>query len=78
MNKFADIFGLPNTGVHKYRLFGIAIVDLIFTILFAIILYYVFKINIIVSILILLLLGIILHRIFRVNTAANLYIFGKV
>ena len=29
--KFANIFGKPNEGVHKYRLFDIAIVDVLAT-----------------------------------------------
>ena len=30
--KYANIFGAPNTGSHKYRIFNIAIIDVIATI----------------------------------------------
>jgi hypothetical protein len=30
--KYKDMFGKPNTGVHKYRLFNIAVVDVLATI----------------------------------------------
>ena len=38
--KYKDIFGKPNEGVHKYRLFNIAIVDMSFTIIAAAIIAY--------------------------------------
>ena len=33
MCKYKDIFGKPKTGVHKIRLFNIAFIDFIFTLL---------------------------------------------
>jgi len=30
--KYKDIFGKPNTGAHKYRFLGVAIIDVILTI----------------------------------------------
>ena len=38
--KYKDIFGKPNEGVHKHRLFNIAIVDMSFTIIAAAIIAY--------------------------------------
>ena len=32
---YKDIFGIPKKGVHKYRIFNIAFVDLLLTILLA-------------------------------------------
>ena len=37
---YKDIFGQPKRGVHKYRLFGLAFVDLLLTFIGAILLAY--------------------------------------
>ena len=73
--KYKDIFGAPNTGIHSYRVFNIAIVDFALTIIAAIIIAYILDINILVSIFSLLLLGIVMHRIFCVRTTIDKLIF---
>jgi hypothetical protein len=75
--KYANILGEPNTGVHSIRLFDIAVVDVILTILLGYIISIVFKANIILSIIFSFLLGIIVHRIFCVNSTINKLIFGQ-
>jgi hypothetical protein len=77
MHDLADIFGKPNEGPHSIRLFGIAIVDLVLTIIGAFFLSKLLKVNFFIVLLLLLLLGILLHRIFRVNTTINKLIFGE-
>jgi hypothetical protein len=74
--KYKDIFGKVNSGIHKYRLFNIAIVDVIGTIIIGLLLAYFLKLNYAITILVLFLLGIILHRFFCVNTTINKIIFG--
>lgn len=74
--KYKDIFGKPNEGIHSYRIFNIAIADLLMTILLAIILSYMFKYSFIITLIILLLLGIILHRLFCVHTAFNSILYN--
>ena len=76
--KYRDIFGKVKTNAHSYRIFNIAIVDLVLTILVGILIGYYFKINMILSCIILILLGIIMHRIFCVNTTLNMILFGFV
>ena len=76
--KHSEIFGKPNEGAHSYRLFDVAIVDLIATALVSGIISLAFNKNFIVILLILLLLGIILHRLFCVNTTINKLIFGEI
>ena len=76
--KYADVFGKPNTGIHSYRVFNIAIVDLGMTIIVCCIIAYFLKFNIWITILVGLLFGIIAHRVFCVNTTINKYIFGNV
>jgi len=76
--KFSTIFGKPNEGVHSYRLFGLAIIDVIGTIIIGIIINYLFKINLFLILIFLFLLGIVLHRLFCVNTTLNKLIFGYI
>jgi len=75
--KYSDIFGKPNEGIHSYRIFNIAIVDLILTVIVVIILSYMFNLNFIYLLIIVLLLGIILHRVFCVKTTVDKLIFGE-
>lgn len=87
----SNIFGLPNQGIHRYRFLGMAVVDLVATILTAIIIAIVlfrqntFKTEHICFTYILLgtmaglfLFSIVVHRLFRVNTALNVKLFGKI
>ena len=76
--KYSDIFGKPKTGFHSYRVFDIAIFDLLGTIAISGLLSYVFNFNFSIVLLILLFLGIILHRLFCVNTTINKLIFGEI
>jgi hypothetical protein len=81
--KYRNIFGEPNKGVHSIRIFNIAIVDVIFTILGALLLYYFLdlknkKINVYFFIFYIFVIGIIMHRIFCVDTTINKLIFGKI
>ena len=68
-------FSIPNTGIHKYRVFNIAIVDVIFTVLFAWIISYYIKYPFWLILLILFLVGIITHRVFRIRTTVDKIIF---
>jgi hypothetical protein len=76
--EYKDIFGKVGEGVHSYRIFNIAVVDVLSTIIMAYLLnIYVFpKRSFIKLTIILFLLGIILHRLFCVKTTIDKYIFG--
>ena len=41
--KYKNILGVPGNGVHSYRIFNIAIVDVILTVIVAYIISYIFK-----------------------------------
>ncbi len=75
--EYKDFFGKPKEGIHSYRIFNIAIVDLVFTIIIAWLISYFFKISFIMTTIILLLLGIIMHKIFCVNTTVNILLFDN-
>jgi hypothetical protein len=69
--KYKNIFGEPRKGVHSYRLFDFAIIDILLTIIPVCIvgLYYNYDFKkITILILILFFIGEILHLLFCVNT----------
>jgi hypothetical protein len=73
--EYKDIFGSPNEGVHKYRIFNIAIVDVFLTIIISLIISNIFNLNFIITLIVLFLLGIIMHRIFCVRTTIDKFLF---
>jgi len=75
--KYSDIFGKPRTGVHGYRLFDIAVVDVILTIILGVIISKVSGLNTLLVITICFLVGIFIHRLFCVKTKIDSLIFGN-
>jgi fatty acid desaturase len=73
--QYKDILGKPNKGIHSYRIFNIAIFDVILTILLALFISYIFKFNFWITLLIIFLIGIIAHRIFCVRTTVDKILF---
>ncbi len=72
---YKDALGKPGKGIHSYRLFGVAIVDVIFTIFGAMLIAYFSKYNFVKILVSLFLLGIILHRLFCVRTTVDKLLF---
>ena len=70
------IFGEPNKGVHSYRIFDIAIIDVIFTLIGAYIISIYYKCNFIHVSIVLFILGIIAHRLFCVRTTIDKLLFS--
>ena len=68
---YKNIFGKPGEGVHSYRIFNIAIVDVVMTILVALIISYVTNQSLTKILVILFLTGIFMHRIFCVRTTVD-------
>ena len=75
--KYKNILGQPGKGIHSYRLFGVAIADVIMTIIGAYILSLIFKLSFIKTLIFLFLLGIILHRLLCVRTTVDKLLFPK-
>ena len=74
--QYKDILGIPGEGIHSYRIFNIAIFDVIATIIGAFLFYLLFpKYNFVYILLALFLLGIFLHRIFCVRTTVDKLLF---
>ncbi len=61
-------FSIPRKGIHSLRIFDIAIVDLLLTFIFAIIIS---KKNFIAVFIILMLLSIVIHTLFNIRTKTN-------
>ncbi len=66
--KYKAIFGKPNEGVHSYRVFNFAIVDVLATLLVAYIISIVYNYSFLYISGILFLLGIFMHSLFCVDT----------
>ena len=74
--KYSDFFGKVGKGIHNYRLFNLAIVDVIMTIIGAYFLNILFfKTNYYLVLLGFFISGIILHRIFCVRTTIDRFLF---
>ena len=74
LSKYKDIFGKPRTGIHKYRFFDVAIIDVIGTIIMACIITYITEIPLLMTTGFLLKLGLFLHIIFGVKTNTIKYL----
>jgi len=74
---YSDIFGKPNTGLHKLRLFDIAIIDVVATFIFAWLFYFfIGNFSYIVYLIGLFLIGVLMHRLFCVRTTVDRLLFG--
>ena len=84
--KYKGIFGNPNEGLHKYRMFNVAIFDVISTIIVGIIIYQFIIINIFkmqntiklwMVLAILFISGIFAHIVFCVRTTIDKLLFNE-
>ncbi len=75
--KYKDVLGIPKTGLHSYRVFNIAVMDVLFTFIFAkfIQVYIMKETDYLLILLFSFILGIILHRIFCVRTTVDKLLF---
>lgn len=74
---YRNILGKPGEGIHAHRIFDIAIVDVMWTLLGGFLLSFVFprvpKLYIITGLFV---LGILMHRLFCVRTKIDRMLFG--
>jgi len=76
--KYADSLGIPGKGVHKLRLGGVAIIDLVLTLILALGLSYIpGSPPITIWIIILLLFSMSLHALFCTKTSVNLWLYNN-
>jgi len=76
--KYNKLFGEAGSteGLRKYRVFGIAVLDVSVTLAVAVMVAWVFKLPYIQTIVAIFILGIFVHRAFCVRTAVDKMIFG--
>ena len=76
--KYKNIFGQPNKGVHLYRIFNIAIVDVVCTFILEYIIFIILgqKYKYWIILIILFIIGIICHRLFCVKTTIDKFLFN--
>jgi len=77
LSKYKNILGVPGQGPHSYRIFNIAIVDVLLTFVAAYLISFLFRISFFWTTIFLFILGIFLHRIFSVRTTLDKFIFPK-
>jgi hypothetical protein len=66
--KYKNIFGEPNQGAHKTRIFGFALVDTIGTIIISFIIAKYYNIDFYKTLIIIFIIGEFFHYIFCVDT----------
>lgn len=75
---YADMFGKPGQGSHRYRLFDVAVVDVVLTLAAAYLMYrYDPSQHYLTYLILLMVLAIVLHRTFCVRTTFDKIIFGQ-
>ena len=72
---YREVFGRVGEGVHAYRMFNIAIVDVVATILVAVLLHWWCKLDVFILLGLFFLLGILAHRAFCVRTTVDRWLF---
>ncbi len=75
--KYKDLFGKPNTGIHKYRIFDIAIFDVIVVIICSWIIAWFLHIPFWITLAIIFAIGIVIHRLFCVRTGLDQMLFRE-
>jgi len=73
--KYKNILGIPKKGIHSYRFLGLAIADVLMTIIGAFLIAYFFKLSFFYTTIALFVLGILLHRLFCVRTTIDKLLF---
>lgn len=76
--KYKHIFGKEKEGIHSIRLWDFAIVDVVGTLIGAVILAWILDVNLLLMIVFSFVMGILFHRLFCVNSTLNKFIFGIV
>ena len=72
--KHKNILGIPNTGIHKYKILNCSIIDYILTLILAFSISYFSSIPLVLTTIISFILGIILHMLFGVKTDTIKYL----
>jgi len=75
LHKYKDLFGKPNDGLRKYRIFNIAIYDVFVTVVIVYAISYFMNWPFWYLLIFVLVLGIFVHRLFGVRTGVDKILF---
>jgi hypothetical protein len=75
LSKYSNAFGLPNQGIHSYKVLDIAVADIFITTAAAGAISYFYKKSFVRTNICLFSLGIISHRLFHVRTTVDKLLF---
>ena len=75
--QYKNLFGAPGKGAHAYRFMGVAVVDVVLTVLAAVCIAWVAEWPVWYVLGGLFAIGIVLHHLFCVRTTVDKIIFGK-
>lgn len=73
--KYKNLFGEPNTGLRKYRIMNIAVLDTVVVVVFVAVLSWAFSWPFWWTLLAVFVLGIVVHRMFCVRTGIDQILF---
>jgi hypothetical protein len=73
---FDKIIGVPGVGIHSYRIFNIAYMDVLVVLIGSILLARIMKWNYTRTIVAMFILGIVVHRIFDVKSTVDKLLFS--
>ena len=73
--KYKNIFGEPGKGAHSYRIFNIAIVDVLFTIILVYLICWFTNFPFWRTLVLTFIIGILAHRLFCVRTTVDKILF---
>lgn len=76
--RYKDLFGRPREGAHSYRIFDIAVVDVVATVVVAYVIARIFGLSFWKSLVALFIVGILSHRMFCVRTTVDKLVFPNV
>jgi len=68
-SSYANLFGVPGQGVHSWRFLGIAVVDVLATIILSLLTSIIFNTPFLLTFIIWVIIGEILHYLFGTQTA---------
>jgi hypothetical protein len=74
--QYKDIFGLSRKGIHSYRLFDLAAVDMLATLIMAYLIGFLSKWNTGNIFIFLIIMSVFIHKIFCVETTLTNLVFG--
>lgn len=77
LKKYLDkIIGVSGTGIHSYRIFDVAYMDVMVVLIGSILIAWLLKWNYVKTIVGMFILGIIVHRLFCVRTTVDKLLFA--